>query len=134
MHQQKLTIESVPGDYSVVRLSPHAPIPPELVRPAGPSGFITITRTDAELSIVCTSDQVPQGSRVEPGWSLFRIRGPLSFELTGILAALVKPLAVQEISVFTIATFDTDYLMFRARDRERALHALTEAGHRIADE
>ncbi len=59
------------------------------------------------------------------------VEGPLSFSLVGVLAALTVPLAEARVSVFTIATHDTDHLLIRAREEQHSVHALTDAGHEI---
>jgi len=53
----------------------------------------------------------PSGSKVENGWKIFKVLGPLDFGLTGIMSSLTKPLADEKIIVFTISTFDTAYLL-----------------------
>ena len=44
------------------------------------------------MAIMPAEDAAPAGARVEPGWRALRVAGPLSFELTGVLAALAGPL------------------------------------------
>lgn len=61
-----------------------------------------------------------------------RCKGPLDFALTGILDALTAPLAQAGISLFAIATYDTDYVLVRAETLDAAITALTAAGHRMA--
>ncbi|HVV90885.1 MAG TPA: ACT domain-containing protein, partial [Solirubrobacterales bacterium] len=60
-----------------------------------------------------------------------RVRGPLDFELTGVLAALAAPLAQTAVSIFAISTFDTDYLLVRADSLARAVEVLRDAGHGV---
>jgi len=62
---------------------------------------------------------------------VFAVRGPLDFALTGITASLALPLAAAAISMFAVSTFDTDYMLVRAADVERAVEALKKAGHRV---
>jgi len=35
------------------------------------------------------------------------------------------------VSIFAISTYDTDYVMVKNENVERAVHALTAAGHRV---
>jgi uncharacterized protein len=93
------------------------------------AAFVSITRTPDELSIVCPEEQAPPGARSETGFRCFAVAGPLPFSATGILAALVAPLAKVGIPVFAIATFDTDYLLLREARVEEAAAALEGAGH-----
>ena len=60
-----------------------------------------------------------------------RVMGPLPLDLVGILASIADPLAEAKISIFAISTYDTDYVLVKARDLEAALGALERAGHRI---
>jgi uncharacterized protein len=47
----------------------------------------------------------------------------------GVLASLVGPLAAARVSVLTIATFDTDYLLVASENLAPAVSALERAGH-----
>ncbi len=128
MNGGSLTLEPVPGDYAVCRLPADAELP---VWATG-APFVSVTRSQAELSIVCPQDGVPAAVQSERGWSCLRVKGPLGFGMTGILASLAAPLAGSGVSIFVVSTYDTDYLLVQARDLERALHALERAGHAIA--
>ena len=59
------------------------------------------------------------------------VRGPLDLSLTGVLASLAAPLAGAGIGLFAVSTYDTDYLLVREVDLDRAVHTLQQAGHRI---
>ena len=75
--------------------------------------FTSITRTPDELSIVCDEDAVPADIKAERGWRTLRIEGPIPFEMVGVAAALLSPLAEAGISIFLVSTFDTDYLLVK---------------------
>ena len=94
-------------------------------------GFVSVTRTADELSLVCGERAVPQGIQCEPGWRIFKIDGPLDFALTGILASVAQPLAEAGVSIFAISTYYTDYVMVKEQDVEKAAHALEAAGHQV---
>lgn len=110
------------------RLAPGDEIPPWALRSGG---FVSVTRTADELSLVCLESAVPQNVQSEPGWRLFKIEGPLDFALTGILASVAQPLAESAVSLFAISTYDTDYVMVKEQDVEKAAHALENAGQRV---
>ena len=55
----------------------------------------------------------------------------LDFSLTGILAALTTPLAQASISIFAVSTYDTDYLLVRQEDKQKAIQILLQAGHQL---
>jgi len=120
-----VNLSLLPERYSVCRLAPDAPLPPW----ATAGAFSSITRTPDELSIVCLAAAVPPGVAQEADWRVFRVAGPLDFALTGILASLAGPLAEAGVPIFAISTFDTDYLLIRGPDLDRAITVLTEAGH-----
>jgi uncharacterized protein len=112
----------------VCRLAPDDEIPQWALRCGG---FASVTRTADELSLVCAESVVPRGIQCEPGWRIFKVEGPLDFTLTGILASVAQPLAEAAVSIFTISTYDTDYVMVKDQDVEKAVQALAAAGHRV---
>lgn len=91
--------------------------------------FWSATRTGDELSVVCREEVSLDSRAVSTGWACLRVVGPLDFGLTGVLAGIAAPLAEADISIFTISTFDTDYILVRDRDLETARAALVAAGH-----
>jgi hypothetical protein len=122
-----LRLSVMPGTLAVCRLEAGAAVPSWV---AGP--FTCVTRTPDELSIVCDSAVVPDDVRAERGWRGWKVEGPIPFELTGIAASLVSPLAAARISVFLVATFDTDYLLVKDTVFDRASEVLRAAGHDLA--
>ena len=113
--------------YAIVRLEPDADLPDWLRG----GHFWSATRTDSELSLVCREDDVPRDASAERGWCALELAGPLDFSLTGVVAALVTPLAEAEVPIFILSTFETDYLLVRERDLHRSVEALTSAGHEV---
>jgi hypothetical protein len=127
-----MRLEVMAGTYAVCRLPPGAPWPAADGDGSGAS-FHCVTRTEAELSVVCEERLAPQAPghdrRVERGFRLLRVAGPLPFDAVGVLASLTAPLAAAKVSLFSVSTFDTDYLLLREADLETALGALRAAGH-----
>ena len=122
-----LDLEVLDQRLSVARLDAGAPVPAW----ADGDGLVSLTRTPDELSVVCEAGRVPEGVRCEADFRAFKVRGPLGFQLTGILASLVAPLAEDQVPIFAVSTFDTDYLLVRERDVPRAGRALRAAGHTV---
>jgi uncharacterized protein len=122
-----LTLVPLDGSFAVCRLAADAPVPGWAA--GGP--FVSIARTEDELSVVCREGAVPEGVRCEGGWRCLRIAGRLSLSLVGILASLLGPLAEAGVSVFVVSTFDTDYLLVRVADFQRAVDVLRSAGHAL---
>ncbi|MGM0880711.1 MAG: ACT domain-containing protein [Bacillota bacterium] len=113
--------------FSVVKLPPKEEIPSW----AGKGEFFSITRTNEELSIVCPTSNVPDSilKDVEHDWKCIKVEGVLDFALTGILSSLANPLAENNISIFAISTFNTDYLLIKVDSIEKAKSVLENAGH-----
>lgn len=93
--------------------------------------FYSLTKTDDEVSVICEEARVPNAVVAERDWRCFKIQGPLDFGLTGILASLAAPLADAEVSIFATSTYDTDYILVKADNLERAIDILTKLGHSI---
>ncbi|GAB3587120.1 ACT domain-containing protein [Amycolatopsis endophytica] len=127
---KRLAIDLQPGEYAVARLDPGAPAP-EI---DAPGGLVSVTRTAAEISVICPADKVPAGARVESGWRLLTVRGPLAFTLTGIIAALAGELASAGVALFSLSTFDTDHVLVKDGELARAIGALRAAGHEVAEQ
>jgi hypothetical protein len=123
----QLTIVIYPKMYAVCQLGRDATVP---TWAEGPE-FVSITRTPAELSIVCQQDLLPGDVRAEKNRRLMRIEGKLGFELTGVLASVTAPLSKAELSIFAMSTYDTDYLLIADEDLQKATEMLEAAGHTI---
>jgi uncharacterized protein len=117
----------LPERFAICRLPAGASV--EIPQDAPLFGLRSVTWTQEETSIVCLESEVPPNARVEAGWRAFYIRGPLDFSLTGILASLTGTLAEAGVSLFTLSTFDTDYVLVRAEACEQASQAFLMAGY-----
>ena len=128
----RLTLVLMDEPLAVCRLAPGDPVPGWALTSAPVS---VVARTPSELSLVVAERSVPPveerepGLRVEGGWRAFVVGGPLPFELVGILAAIAQPLAQARVSLFAVSTFDTDWVLVKATDVDRAREALESAGH-----
>ncbi len=122
-----LVIHVLPGRYAICRLRATDRVPAGLFS----DPFYSVTRTPEELSIVCLEASAPAGVQSERDRRLLAVEGPLDFSLTGILADLAGTLATAGVSIFSLSTYDTDYLLVRDRDLPAAAQALRAAGHTI---
>jgi len=128
MNTIQLTRANPQTDYAVCRLAPDADVPSWV--PA--SGFVSITRTPEELSIVCADHAVPENIQAQRHFRILKIEGPLDFSLTGILLAVAGPLADEGIPIFALSTYDTDYILVPAACIDKAVAVLRDAGHCLA--
>jgi hypothetical protein len=111
--------------YTIVRLAPDAAIPEWATK----GEFTSITRTSDELSIVCPIENLPAGIPSSQRWICLKLEGPFPFSQTGVLLSFIEPLSSNGIPIFTIATYDTDYVLIQEEFAGMALDSLQQAGH-----
>ena len=124
-----LTMKLLKEKYGVCRLDKNELIP----KWAQNSDFFSITKTCDELSIVCSEDDIPIDIKCEKDWRILKIEGPLDFSLIGILASISTILAQNEISVFAISTYDTDYILVKNKDLSNAIQSLIKERYEVID-
>lgn len=117
-----------PETLAVVRLGPGADIPAW----AESSSVFSVTATATETSVVCAGRNVPAKVPHQKPFTAFRVDGTLEFTATGVLVALLAPLADADISVFTLSTFDTDWILVPAGAADDAEEAWRRTGHTTA--
>lgn len=106
-------------DYSLVNLN---------------SEYSFIGKTDEEKSLVCITDEVPANViQQDDEWKAFRIQGVLNFSLIGILAKIAAALADNGISIFAVSTYNTDYVLMKKENYQKALDVLKALGYMIID-
>jgi hypothetical protein len=121
------TLEQFQEKLAVVRLAPGAEVPDW----AESSSLFSVTATAQATSVVCAMRSVPKKAKQAGPFIAFAVKGPLDFALTGVLSTLLLPLAAAEISVFTISTFDTDWVLVPINDAERAAEEWRRSGHEV---
>ena len=95
-------------------------------------GFYFIGRTDEEFSLVCRTEDTPENTTErEDGWKGFRIRGVLDFSLIGILSKISGILADNKIGIFAVSTYNTDYILVKEENFDKAMQVLSEAGYEV---
>ena len=120
------TIEPLDAVFSVCKVPDYSGI--DIDQP-----FVFTGRTDEEKSLVCPTELVPDNASArDDGWRAFRISVQMDFALIGILARISKILADHGIGIFAVSTFDTDYILTKEENFEKALAALAQEGYRIS--
>lgn len=123
-----ITIEVLCGEFSICKVEDYSQLDLS-------AAFCFTGKTDSEASLVCPVGSVPANTLVrDDGWRAFRIRGTLDFSLVGILAGIAAILAADNIGIFAISTFDTDYILTRKENLCRAVRALADAGYIITEQ
>jgi hypothetical protein len=125
---KQLLLSVLPERLAVCRLGPDEVIPDWVFS----TWFWSITRTDEELSLILPEELVPSSWKAEKGWRCLKVLGPLDFSITGVLASVSTPLAQAGVSIFAISTYDTDYLLVRNGDFDRAKEVLVRHGHLVS--
>ena len=94
--------------------------------------FFFLGKTDEEISLVCKTEDTPQDTvERDDGWKGFRIQGVLDFSLIGILSKLSGILAEHKIGIFAVSTYNTDYILVKEENFERALTLLASEGYTV---
>lgn len=96
------------------------------------SEFCFIGKTDEENSLVCLTEDVPNNVvDCDDGWKAFRINGVLDFSLIGILSKISSLLAKNNIGIFAVSTYNTDYILTKRENFEKAIYVLKNAGYTV---
>lgn len=94
--------------------------------------FLFIGKTDEEISLVCPTMDTPIHTvEREDGWKAFRIQGVLDFSLIGILSKISTILAENQIGIFAVSTYNTDYILVKKENFNRALELLETEGYTV---
>ena len=127
INEKKVKMQQLPDQYAVSRLNSGSAIP----NWADGEGFVSITRTSDELSIVCLESRVPEEVLSDRGWISLKFIGPFAFDEYGIVASVVAPISAAAIGVFLVSTYDGDHLLVKAKDYMKVKQILTDIGHII---
>ena len=120
-----MNIHIIDGEFAVCRVD-------DFSGAAAECEYIFAAKTDEENSLVCPAERVPENaSAVDYGWRAFRICGVLDFSLIGILADIANILAENEIGIFAVSTYNTDYIFTKTENFDRAAAALCERGYTL---
>lgn len=121
-----MEIKAIDPDFTVCKVEK---IDPKYVE----HDYCFIGKTDEELSLVCQTEHAPVDYvERDDGWKAFRIQGVLDFSLIGILAPIAQMLADNKIGIFAVSTYNTDYVLVRKENFQKALDVLKENGYTIS--
>ena len=96
--------------------------------------YCFVGKTDEEKSLVCLTCDAPGNvTDRDDGWKAFRIQGVLDFSLIGILSKISSVLAENEIGIFAISTFNTDYILTKKENYDKAIDVLNRSGYQITE-
>jgi len=111
--------------YQIVRLKPGDKVPQNIFD----QEFYSVTGTEHELSIVTSESMAMESENAEKGWKIIEIDGILDFSLTGIVSEISAILAHNDISIFVVSTYNTDYILVKEQILDKATAALADNGY-----
>lgn len=125
LDEKKMRLEKLPGSLTVCKLKSTGQIPTE-------ASLLFLAKTDEEISLVCDRNYAPADAAArKDGWRAFRIEGTLDFSLTGVLAKISTILANNDIPIFAVSTYNTDYILVKEENFEKTMSVLSSAGYEI---
>ena len=122
-----MKIKKIPYDFSICKVTDYSKVNIA-------AEYCFTGKTDEENSLVCLTEDVPANTlERDDGWMAFRIQGVLDFSLVGILSEITGILAEDKIGIFAISTFNTDYILTKKGDYQKALDLLDAEGYKILE-
>lgn len=123
--RKSMQIKKIAGDFSICKVEDYSQFNFE-------SDYYFTGRTDEENSLVCITADVPDNATSrDDGWKAFRIQEVLDFSLVGILSKISALLAENNIGIFAVSTYNTDYILTKKENYDKALQVLADAGYEI---
>ena len=120
-----MQIKKIYHDFSICQVEDYSLVNLE-------ADYSFIAKTEEERSLVCITKDVPSNViRREDGWKAFCVQGVLDFSLIGILSKISTILAERGISIFAVSTYNTDYILIKDTNYEKALEVLKSSGYEI---
>jgi hypothetical protein len=129
MTTQSLKFRIIAGSFAICQLPAGSPVPSWATAAAG--AFVSVTSAPEELSIVCDESAVPAGTKAQRGFACFQLEGPFPLDSIGILRQFLEPLSSAGVAIFAVSTFNTDFVLVHAKQKDLALDVLTRAGHHL---
>ena len=122
-----MKIKKIPYDFSICKVADYSKVNTAVK-------YCFTGKTDEENSLVCLTADVPANTlERDDGWMAFRIQGVLDFSLVGILSEITGILAEDKIGIFAISTFNTDYILTKKENYQKALDFLDAEGYKILE-
>ncbi|RNL64080.1 ACT domain-containing protein [Nocardioides marmoriginsengisoli] len=124
---QTFTLHQYPEKLIVASL----PVGAEIPEWAESASLFAVIATATETTLVCAGRSAPKKVQKEGPFTAFAVAQTLEFTMTGVLHGLLAPLAEAEISVFTVSTYPTDWILVPTEQAEEAAEAWRRRGHTV---
>lgn len=123
-----MKLRKIPYELSVCKLSSQNDINFNL-------DFCFIAKTDDEFSLVCKTEDAPLCAICrDDGWRGFYFQDTLDFSLIGILSKISAVLAKNNIGIFAVSTFNTDYILVKSKNFDKAVSVLKSNGYTFTED
>lgn len=120
-----MTLQKLPYDFTVCKITSVNTVDFD-------DSFVFVSKTEEELSLVCKSGKVPDNcTHAESGWKGFQIQGVLDFSMIGVLADISAVLKENNISIFVISTYNTDYIFVKSENFEKSAALFANKGYAV---
>ncbi|KAI8364790.1 ACT domain-containing protein [Radiomyces spectabilis] len=120
-----IALRILPDEFSLYQLPKDSKLPHQLLD----LPWYTISKTASEISLVLPSGvdthNALQSAKSEGGWRGLQVDAQMEFGLVGILASIIDPLRDNQIPVFVVSTYDTDYVFIKDTVLEKAIGVLS---------
>lgn len=121
-----MKLQQIEGSFSIMKV-------PSLEGVDFTKNHVFIAKTEDEISVVCETSHAPKNAiHREDGWCMMRVCGTLDFGMTGVIAGISAILAAEDIPIFVVSTYDTDYILLKGANNERACAALRRNGYKLS--
>lgn len=123
-----MNLKKVPCELSICKLNSIAGIKLNL-------DFCFFAKTDDEISLVCKTEDVPfDVITKDDGWCGFYFDETLDFSLIGILSNISAVLAENNIGIFAVSTYNTDYILVKSENFDKAVSVLKSNGYTFVED
>lgn len=112
-------------EFSIHYLKNTDPIPARVFE----SEYYWIGKTNDELSIVCRSNIYIESMRSDLHWGAIKLSGQFNTTMVGVISEVAQVLASAGISIFILSTYNTDYVLIKNKNFNKAVEALKASGY-----
>jgi hypothetical protein len=123
-----MKLELLKGNYQLIKLDPDcAELPHKVVE----QDFFSISRTPDELSVIVLEDVAVDitDKKTEKSWQIIKFVDDRPLDSVGIYAKITAILAENDISTFTLSTYNTEYILIKKEKMIKAVNSLKASGY-----
>jgi hypothetical protein len=98
--------------------------------------FFSITKTEEEISVICRQKDIERQGILNSVFNrrIIKVIGPFDMSVTGIIAGISAVLAQNNIPIFTISTYNTDYFLVSEEYLDASISILRNTGYKVTFE